>query len=233
MSDYDIHSCGYYCDRHACILRQRDELRDKLFSDQAVKTYSGGKPNYTQPDEAMMKRVMDGIPDMPIKAKIEKEPTIDGWPLWSGLPPIKVQDKTFEEFAQSFAQSARVIGIPEPEPVAYINVEERELEWATPIKWETPTVAKMDKVPLYAAPQKYAPSENNLAYERGYIDGQQKQIELAVHKAVKRVSEREWHELTDNEIASIKAKYGFGVNIFSFTSAVRELETWLKERNNG
>jgi hypothetical protein len=148
MSDYDIHSCGYYCDRHACILRQRDELRDKLFSDQAVKTYSGGKPNYTQPDE----------------------PTIDGWPLWSGLP--------------------------QPEPVAYINVEERELEWATPIKWETPTVAKMDKVPLYAAPTK-----------------------------------REWHELTDSEISFIKSKYGFGVNIFSFRSAVRELETWLKERN--
>jgi hypothetical protein len=176
MSDYDIHSCGYYCDRHACILRQRDELRDKLFSDQAA--------NYTQPEE----------------------PTIDGWPLWSGLP--------------------------QPEPVAYINVEERELEWATPIKWETPTVAKMDKVPLYAAPQTYAPSENNLAYERGYIDGQQKQIELAVHKAVKRVSERDWHELTDNEISSIKSKYGFGVNIFSFRSAVRELETWLKERNS-
>ena len=176
MSDYDIHSCGYYCDRHACILRQRDELRDKLFSDQAVKTYSGGKPNYTQPEE----------------------PTIDGWPLWSGLPPIKVQDKTFEEFAQSFAQSAQVIGIPEPEPVAYINVEKRELEWATPVRWETPTVAKMDKVPLYAAPTK-----------------------------------REWHELTDNEIAAIKNKYGFGVNIFSFMSAVRELETWLKERNNG
>ena len=35
------------------------------------------------------------------------------------------------------------------EPVAYINVEERKLEWAHPIKWETPTVAVMDKVPLY------------------------------------------------------------------------------------
>jgi len=35
------------------------------------------------------------------------------------------------------------------DPVAYINVEERTLEWATPIKWETPTVVKMDKVPLY------------------------------------------------------------------------------------
>lgn len=51
MSDYDIHSCGYYCDRHACIVAQRNELRDKLFSEQAVKTYSGGKPNYTQPIE--------------------------------------------------------------------------------------------------------------------------------------------------------------------------------------
>ena len=50
MSDTDIHSCGYYCDRHACIVAQRNELRDKLFSDQAVKTYSGGKPNYTQPE---------------------------------------------------------------------------------------------------------------------------------------------------------------------------------------
>jgi hypothetical protein len=51
MTDTDIHSCGYYCDRQACIEAQRNELRDKLFSDQAVKTYSGGKPNYTQPIE--------------------------------------------------------------------------------------------------------------------------------------------------------------------------------------
>lgn len=49
MTDYDIHSCGYYCDRHACIVAQRNELRDKLFGEQWVKTYSGGKPNYTQP----------------------------------------------------------------------------------------------------------------------------------------------------------------------------------------
>jgi hypothetical protein len=51
MADTDIHSCGYYCDRHACIVAQRNELRDKLFSNQAVKTYSGGKPNYTEPME--------------------------------------------------------------------------------------------------------------------------------------------------------------------------------------
>jgi hypothetical protein len=225
MSDYDIHSCGYYCDRHACIVTQRNELRDKLFSEPSLKGDDFERAFYRDWEAGKVKRVF------------ESEPMIDGWPLYSGLPPsipaIKVQDKSFEEFAQSFAQSARVNGIPEPEPVAYINVEERELEWATPIKWETPTVVKMDKVPLYAAPQTYAPSENNLAYERGYIDGQQKKIELAVHKAVKRVSEREWHELTDNEIATIKTKYEFGVNSHSFINAVRELETWLKERNNG
>jgi hypothetical protein len=35
------------------------------------------------------------------------------------------------------------------EPVAYINVEERSLEWAKTMSWNTPTVVKMDKVPLY------------------------------------------------------------------------------------
>jgi hypothetical protein len=39
MTNTDIHSCGYYCDRHACIKAQRDELREKMFSEQAVKTY--------------------------------------------------------------------------------------------------------------------------------------------------------------------------------------------------
>jgi hypothetical protein len=34
MSNYDIHSCGYYCDQPACIVAQRNELRDKLFSEQ-------------------------------------------------------------------------------------------------------------------------------------------------------------------------------------------------------
>ena len=36
MSDTDIHSCGYYCDRPACIVAQRNELRDKLFSKEWV-----------------------------------------------------------------------------------------------------------------------------------------------------------------------------------------------------
>jgi len=37
-------------------------------------------------------------------------------------------------------------------PVAYINVEERKLEWAKPISWNTPTTIKLDKIPLYTHP---------------------------------------------------------------------------------
>ena len=35
------------------------------------------------------------------------------------------------------------------EPVAYINVEERKLEWAKPTEWHTPTVVNLEPVPLY------------------------------------------------------------------------------------
>ena len=182
-------------DEYVCRLTE-DQINEikEIHEEPWVKTYSGGKPNYTEPEtstpefiaeqkatnEALRKMVEcepilpgGGIgrhPDVPNNMPIANlkedelmypthpEPTVDGWPLYSGLPPAKVQDeRSFEEFAQGFAQSAQVIGIPK----------------------------------------------------------------------------REWHELTDNEIAAIKAKYGFSVNIFSFTSAVRELETWLKERNNG
>jgi hypothetical protein len=40
------------------------------------------------------------------------------------------------------------------EPVAYINVEERKLEWAKPMTWHTPTIAQMDKISLYTHPAK-------------------------------------------------------------------------------
>jgi hypothetical protein len=49
------------------------------------------------------------------------------------------------------------------EPVAYINVEERKLEWAEPITWHTPTIAKMDKIPLYTHPVKELTDEEILS----------------------------------------------------------------------
>jgi len=86
MNDIDIHSCGYYCDRHACIVVQRNELRDKLFA----------------------------------------EPTIHGWPLYSGLPPVKVQDERETQY-KSWAQGAQVIGTPQRKWVGLTDEERDEI----------------------------------------------------------------------------------------------------------
>jgi len=41
---------------------------------------------------------------------------------------------------------------PVQEPVAWINVEKRTFEWNGPVLWNTPTVAVLDKIPLYTTP---------------------------------------------------------------------------------
>jgi hypothetical protein len=41
---------------------------------------------------------------------------------------------------------------PVQEPVAWINAEKRTFEWNGPVLWNTPTVAILDKIPLYTTP---------------------------------------------------------------------------------
>ena len=43
------------------------------------------------------------------------------------------------------------------EPVAWINVEKRTFEWNGPVLWETPTIAVLDKIPLYTTPPQRKP----------------------------------------------------------------------------
>ncbi len=57
------------------------------------------------------------------------------------------------------------------EPVAYINVEERKLEWAKPMTWHTPTIAQMDKIPLYTHPAKTLTDEEIIAISNGCLVG--------------------------------------------------------------
>ena len=47
-------------------------------------------------------------------------------------------------------------------PVAWINVEKRRLEWDKPTLWETPTVVKLDRIPLYIHPAKTLTDEEIL-----------------------------------------------------------------------
>jgi hypothetical protein len=58
--------------------------------------------------------------------------------------------------AQRWREEAyRQAGHPLPdcdEPVAFINVEQRKLEWAKYMSWDTPTVVNLPKIPLYTTP---------------------------------------------------------------------------------
>jgi hypothetical protein len=57
------------------------------------------------------------------------------------------------------------------EPVAYINVEERKLEWAKPTTWHTPTIAKMNNIPLYAHPAKTLTDEEIIETVKDHFIG--------------------------------------------------------------
>ena len=75
-----------------------------------------------------------------------------------------------------YAQQYTYTTTPQPEtkyePVAYINVEERKLEWANKfITWETPTVVNLPKIPLYTTPQQRKPLTDEQIIECDKIAG--------------------------------------------------------------
>jgi len=80
----------------------------------------------------------------------------------------------------------------------------------------------------------YNPLENNSDYERGFIDGQQKQIESAVHRAVNAMGKKEWVGLTDDEVDDVGCDFATlggdieSKNWFAFYLAI---EAKLKEKN--
>jgi hypothetical protein len=114
-------------------------------------------------------------------------------------------------------------------PVAFINVEERKLEWAEPMTWHTPTIAKMDKIPLYTKPN------DEPAAWFYYRLGETGKFMCADAEAMKGIEKDGWittplylhpvKELTDDEIADlIKAtndETGFGhIRIFDFVKVL-------------
>jgi CDGSH-type Zn-finger protein len=107
------------------------------------------------------------------------------------------------------------------EPVAYVNSMCNDY-----INWKADPMS-IDGQPLYLQPQKYCPSENNEAYEKGFIDGMAKMTESAVHRAVEGMTSKAkdrfsnyesiclqcgttiykpFKDLTDEEIAELSDK---------------------------
>jgi hypothetical protein len=76
--------------------------------------------------------------------------------------------------------------------IAELEKQIKELEnQGDPVAWipRGMTLAKpkdlTNCIPLYTTPQKYCPSDNNKAYEKGFIDGMAKQRDSSVDKWVR------------------------------------------------
>ena len=128
---------------------------------------------------------------------------------------------------------------PEQEPVA----------WMMPDYGDVLSASEADgtgiyNVPLYTAPQKYCPSENNAAYEKGFVEGMAKQMHSNVDRAVNAMA-KPWVGLTEDELKEIQystdtqveyvtydeGEYGTEIDIFPENFAYA-IEAKLKEKNN-
>ena len=70
-------------------------------------------------------------------------------------------------------------------------------------------------------------------YERGFIDGMQKQMQSSVDKAVNSMGKREWVGLTDEEKAQfVVAYYPSNWDRKTAVSLMNDYEKYLKEKNN-
>ena len=116
----------------------------------------------------------------------------------------------------------------------------RELKALKPVAWMMPdygdvlSASEADgtgiyNIPLYTAPQKYCPSENTAAYEKGVVEGMAKQMHSSVDRAVNEMG-KPWVGLTDDEIdAEMYAR----LESETFVKGVKWAEERLKEKNGG
>ena len=119
-------------------------------------------------------------------------------------------------------------------PIAYINVEKRRLEFAEPIKWHTPTVANLDRIPLFtkealAQEQEpvawvvYSSAENDIVWAD---KGKRLKQNTPLYTTP---PQRTWVGLTDDEIAQGWKESWVAEQ--AWQSAVWWAEEKLKERN--
>ena len=87
---------------------------------------------------------------------------------------------------------------PNVEPVAYVNSMCNDC-----IDWKVEPM-NIDGKPLYTTPQKYCPSENNAAYEKGVIDGMAKQRQSRVDGIIGQIGDSPIHDLVHRTTPQIK-----------------------------
>ena len=80
-----------------------------------------------------------------------------------------------------------------------------------------------------AQPEQEPWRESASDYERGVIDGRQKQAQSSVDKAVNRMAQRTWVGLTDGVMCDIAIDHG--LMSIDWIDFARAIEAKLKERN--
>ena len=120
------------------------------------------------------------------------------------------------------------------EPVAWIDPKELDMAVSTSV---TKNRQFKSDIPLYVKPQKYCPSENNEAYEKGFIDGMAKQRDSKVQQMVEGYTHPVKEPLTNEEIEDewfkvFKPETGIGKNL---TNGVYEFAMAIlrKAQDNG
>jgi len=75
------------------------------------------------------------------------------WDALQQIAHVSAMDYEYQQWAvEAITAIKEALAQPEQEPVAYINVEQRKLEWAKYMSWDTPTVVNLPKIPLYTTP---------------------------------------------------------------------------------
>jgi hypothetical protein len=227
----DIHSCSYYCDRPECIKAQRDELRDKL----------------AQPEQTEVQRLIALVRAQQItidklEAQQEQEPSekfCDSNCVWTdhhpdcklAQPEQYIGERGMEAYEAAKERGwvglsdERLMEMPKQEPVAWIDAEKRTFEWNGPVLWNTPTVAVLDKIPLYTTP----PAAQPAPVQEPVID---KSAAIRIATALGwEPHKRTWVRLTDEEVESCWRQ----VQANDFHDCVqpfaRDIEAKLKAKN--
>ena len=93
--------------------------------------------------------------------------------------------------------------------------------------YESKKAAARDKL---AQPAQEPRLDQGPDYERGFVDGMQKQMQSSVDKAVNAMSKRPWVSLTDDEIKEIVGPYA--LPIIGYTRKLfDQIEAKLREKN--
>jgi hypothetical protein len=106
-----------------------------------------GKPKLVEVQDGECKRCTDGCPACDARKLPEQKP-IAWYDPTNGMVSTEKDSPLFTPLGQVLPLYTKV----EQEPVAYINVEQRKLEWAKYVSWDTPTVVNLPKIPLYTTP---------------------------------------------------------------------------------